>query len=98
MDLTLFHNPVIYRLVKLHFSNLKLYFSYLNIQSKHNMFFYIFTRVISLTNKMVTDLAKRNFFFQNLSLGYITKTLNQIIFFSLCDKHLLATCGLWFVQ
>ena len=25
--------------------------------------------------------AKRNFFFQNLTLGYMTKTLNQIIFF-----------------
>jgi hypothetical protein len=28
-------------------------------------------------------LAKRNFFLQNLTLGYITKTLNQIIFFFL---------------
>ena len=27
--------------------------------------------------------AKRKFFFQNLILGYMTKTLNQIIFFSL---------------
>jgi hypothetical protein len=27
--------------------------------------------------------TKRNFFFQNLTLGYMTKTLNQIIFFSL---------------
>ena len=26
--------------------------------------------------------AKREFFFQNLTLGYMTKTLNQIIFFS----------------
>ena len=26
--------------------------------------------------------TKRKFFFQNLTLGYITKTLNQIIFFS----------------
>ena len=26
--------------------------------------------------------AKREFFFQNITLGYITKTLNQIIFFS----------------
>ena len=26
--------------------------------------------------------ANRNFFFQNLTLGYIKKTLNQIIFFS----------------
>ena len=26
--------------------------------------------------------AKREFFFQNLTLGYVTKTLNQIIFFS----------------
>jgi IS4 transposase len=25
--------------------------------------------------------AKRNFFFQNLTLGYMTKTLNQIFFF-----------------
>ena len=25
--------------------------------------------------------AKREFFFQNLTLGYMTKTLNQIIFF-----------------
>jgi len=25
--------------------------------------------------------AKRKFFFQNLTLGYMTKTLNQIIFF-----------------
>ena len=25
--------------------------------------------------------AKRNFFFQNLTLGYMTKTLNQMIFF-----------------
>ena len=27
--------------------------------------------------------AKREFFFQNLTLGYMTKTLNQIIFFFL---------------
>ena len=27
--------------------------------------------------------AKREFFFQNSTLGYMTKTLNQIIFFSL---------------
>ena len=27
-------------------------------------------------------LAKCKFFFQNLTLGYMTKTLNQIIFFS----------------
>ena len=27
--------------------------------------------------------AKREFFFQSLALGYMTKTLNQIIFFSL---------------
>ena len=26
--------------------------------------------------------GKRNIFFQNLTLGYMTKTLNQIIFFS----------------
>jgi hypothetical protein len=26
--------------------------------------------------------AKREFFFKNLTLGYMTKTLNQIIFFS----------------
>jgi hypothetical protein len=26
--------------------------------------------------------ARREFFFQNLTLGYMTKTLNQIIFFS----------------
>jgi hypothetical protein len=26
--------------------------------------------------------AKREFFYQNLTLGYMTKTLNQIIFFS----------------
>jgi hypothetical protein len=26
--------------------------------------------------------AKRNFFFQNSTLGYMAKTLNQIIFFS----------------
>ena len=28
--------------------------------------------------------TKRNIFFQNLTLGYMTKTLNQIIFFFSC--------------
>jgi hypothetical protein len=31
--------------------------------------------------------AKREFFFQNLTLGYMTKTLNQIIFFFLHQKQ-----------
>ena len=30
-----------------------------------------------------TQELEYNFFFQNLTLGYMTKTLNQIIFFSL---------------
>jgi hypothetical protein len=30
--------------------------------------------------------AKREFFFQNLTLGYMTKTLDQIIFYSSTNK------------
>ena len=40
--------------------------------------------------------AKREFFFQNLTLGYMTKTLNQIIFFSSTKIRLFfsATLGI----
>ena len=40
--------------------------------------------------------AKRNFFFQNLTLGYMTKTLNQIIFFFLHQNQNIfsATLGI----
>jgi hypothetical protein len=34
------------------------------------------------TRKKKNCRAKREFFFQNLTLGYMTKTLNQIIFYS----------------
>ena len=34
-------------------------------------------------NKYLFCRAKHEFFFQNLTLGYMTKTLNQIIFFFL---------------
>jgi hypothetical protein len=35
------------------------------------------------SNIIIFCRAKRNFFYQNLTLGYMTKTLNQIIFFFL---------------
>ena len=48
------------------------FFSFRNFfQTTQELEYYFFCR------------AKREFFFQNLTLGYMTKTLNQIIFFSL---------------
>jgi len=40
--------------------------------------------------------AKREFFFHNLTLGYMTKTLNQIIFFSSTNIRIFfsATLGI----
>ena len=45
----------------------------------HSEFFFRTTRELEY---LFFCLAKRNFFFQNLTLGYMTKTLNQIINFS----------------
>ena len=45
----------------------------------HSEFFFLTTRELEY---LFFCLAKRNFFFQNLTLGYMTKTLNQIIIFS----------------
>ena len=51
------------------------------------LWFFVSFRIFFSDNTRVRILiffcrAKRKFFFQNLTLGYMTKTLNQIIFFS----------------
>ena len=45
----------------------------------HSEFFFQTTRELEY---LFFCRAKRNFFFQNLTLGYMTNTLNQIIIFS----------------
>jgi hypothetical protein len=51
------------------------------------MVFFVSFRIFFSDNMRVRILffwrAKREFFFKNLTLGYMTKTLNQIIFFFL---------------
>ena len=42
----------------------------------------IFFRTTQELEYLIFCRAKGKFFFQNLTLGYMTKTLNQIIFFS----------------
>ena len=39
--------------------------------------------------------AARNFFYQNLTLSYMTKTLNQIIFLSSTKIRILFSARLW---
>ena len=48
-----------------------------NLQGRGVMFFFVSFRIFFSDNTRV-----RIFFLQNLTLGYMTKTLNQIIFFS----------------
>ena len=53
----------------------------------YKIWFFVSFRIFLSDNTKVRIFifcrAKREFFFQNLTLGYITKTLNQIIFFFL---------------
>jgi hypothetical protein len=54
-------------------------------------FFFSFRKICSDNTRV------RNFFFQNLTLGYITKTLNQIFFFFSSTKiriFISATLGI----
>ena len=53
---------------------------------KGGIWFFVSFRIFFSDNTRVRILfffcgAKRNFFFQNLTLGYMTKTLNHIFFF-----------------
>jgi hypothetical protein len=59
-----------------------------NLQGGGGLWFFVSFRNFFSDNTRVRIFfffcrAKREFFFQNSTLGYMTKTLNQIIFFSL---------------
>jgi hypothetical protein len=59
--------------------------------SRGGHYLYIYTRRTLNKRVRITIFfcrAKREFFFQNLTLGYMTKTLNQIIFFFLHQNQI----------
>jgi hypothetical protein len=58
-----------------------------NLKGEWGLWFFVSFRIFFSNNTRVRIFiffcrAKRKFFFQNLTLGYMTKSVNQFIFFS----------------